>query len=147
MAVACQVAHRLELLAMLPSQVKLRPSNWASPSSGSIGSAAPDGSDHAAVLGGDVVQIHRGLEAARARHVLRNDGRIARDVLSDETGKQARVDVVAAADAVADDERNGTAAVEILDPGGARAAGQRQRDGERGQDRPRKRCGIMAAPS
>jgi hypothetical protein len=39
--VACQLAQRLELLAMLPSQVKLRPSNGASPRSGSSGALRP----------------------------------------------------------------------------------------------------------
>src|SRR5262249_36019602 len=36
-ALACQVAHRLALLVMLPSQVKLRASSLRSPSSGSTG--------------------------------------------------------------------------------------------------------------
>src|SRR5262249_25465372 len=37
----CQVTHRLELLAMLPSHAKLRASNCASPSNGSSGTLHP----------------------------------------------------------------------------------------------------------
>ncbi len=37
MPTVCHIAHRLLLLAMLPIQVNARPSNLASPSSGSIG--------------------------------------------------------------------------------------------------------------
>jgi len=37
----CHVVQTLELLAMLPNQVKLRPSNCASPSKGSIGALRP----------------------------------------------------------------------------------------------------------
>jgi len=60
---------------------------------------------------------------------LRDDRRPARDVLADETCEQTRVDVVAAADAVTDDQRDGAALVELLDAGGTRTGRRRDRDG------------------
>src|SRR5262249_11405004 len=42
--------------------------------------AAGDRADHAAVLGSHAVEIHRGLEAARTGHVLRDDRRMAGNV-------------------------------------------------------------------
>ncbi len=38
----CQVAQTLTLVAMLPSQMKLRPSNWALPISGSTATLRPN---------------------------------------------------------------------------------------------------------
>ena len=49
-------------------------------------------------------------DAAGARHVLRHDGRLARNVLAEMARQQPPIEVVAAADAVADDERDGLAA-------------------------------------
>src|SRR5262249_30277649 len=52
---------------------------------------------HGAVLRCGRVEITHRREAAGAGHVLHDDVRIARDVLADEAGDDARVDVVAAA--------------------------------------------------
>ena len=77
--------------------------------------AAAEHADGRAVLGRDVVEVVRGLERARARHVLHHDGRIAGDVLADMAGENAGIGVVAAAGAVADDQVDGLAAVEVGD--------------------------------
>src|SRR5262249_40385942 len=76
---------------------------------------AAEGAERGAVLGRDRIDVLRGAQAPGAGHVLRHDRRPARDMLADVAGDQPAVEVVAAADAVADDEIDGLAAVEILD--------------------------------
>jgi hypothetical protein len=77
--------------------------------------AARDGAEHAAVLGRHRIKILRRALAAGARHVLRNDGGIARDMLAHEARKQTRIDVVTAAGAEADRHLDAAAFVEFLD--------------------------------
>src|SRR5262249_11710967 len=74
---------------------------------------APDRTKHEAVLGGDVVEPIGEQQAAGAIHVLRGDDRIARDVLAEMTGDQACVDIVTAADAVADHQVDSLARVDV----------------------------------
>ena len=53
----------------------------------------------------------------------RHDRGIAGNVLADIAAEQPRIGVIAAADAVADDQRDVAALVEIFDAGGAGQAG------------------------
>ena len=85
--------------------------------------AAADGADHRAVLVGDVVEPVGEPQAAGAFHVLRRHLRIAGNVLAEMARDQPRVDVVAAADAVADHHVDGLALVELGRRLGGRAAG------------------------
>src|SRR5262249_11803060 len=55
-----------------------------------------------------------GAQAACARHVLDHNRRITRDVLAEVTSKHAPMGIVAAADAVADHDGHGAAAIEAL---------------------------------
>jgi len=71
----------------------------------------------------DVVDVVRGDEASGAGHVLGDDTRIARDVPGDVVADEARRDVVAGADVVADDQLDLPVLVEIIGAGG-RARGQ-----------------------
>ena len=61
------------------------------------GRVARDDPHHAAVLGGEIVDVIGGHEAAGARHVLRHHRRIARQVLADVAGDHAAPQIVAAA--------------------------------------------------
>jgi hypothetical protein len=61
---------------------------------------------------------------AGAGHVLRNDRRIAGDMLSDMTGDEASIDVVAAAHLPADHQLDALAAVEAREIVGRAAAGE-----------------------
>ena len=70
-------------------------------------------------LGADRIEIVGRLEAAGAGHVLRHDGGMARNVLAEMARHQPSIGIVAAADAVADEERDSLALVEVLDAGGA----------------------------
>ena len=56
-----------------------------------------------------------GGDAARARHVLDDDRRVAGDVRGEMLGEDAAVEIVAAAGAGADQDRDGLALVEIGD--------------------------------
>ena len=85
--------------------------------------AAADGADHRAVLVGDVVEPVGEPQAAGAFHVLRRHRRIAGNVLAEVARDQPRVDVVAAADAVADHHLDGLALVELGRRLGGCAAG------------------------
>ena len=67
-----------------------------------------------AVLGRDLVEIVRGLEAAGARHVLRDQRRLSGNVLAQMARHHAAVEIVAAARGVADGDRDGLAGEEWL---------------------------------
>ena len=75
--------------------------------------AAPNRAEHEPFLGGDVVKPVGESQAAGTIHVLRGDDRIARNVIAEMAGDQAGVDIVAAADAVADHQVDGLALVEV----------------------------------
>ena len=87
----CQLTHTLTSLFMLPIQRNLVGSNFAAsmPSIGSNAGAASDDAERGAVLGRDVVEPVGEHQAAGARHVARNDRRIARDVLAHMAREQA----------------------------------------------------------
>ena len=91
--------------------------------------ARHDVGDDGAVLGRDLGDEARRPRAAGARHVLRHDVRIARDVAPDVPRHHAPVDVVAAAGRRADQEVDRLAGEEILRGGGGGDAG----GGEAGQ--------------
>src|SRR4029453_9626800 len=94
---------------------------------------ARERADDGAVFGSDGINIIRRLEASRAGHVLRHDGGTARNILAEMPRQKPPIGIVAAAHAVADEERNGFALVKILDAGGT---GRLRRDsgGERGRN-------------
>src|SRR5205085_5983613 len=71
-----------------------------------------DGAQRAAVPGCDVVEEVGELQAAGALEVLRHDRRIARDVLAEVACDHAGIEIVGAADAVADVKLNVAALVE-----------------------------------
>ena len=71
--------------------------------------------EHGAVARGRIVHVLGRHEAAAARHVLRHDRRLARDVPAQELRSRPTVQVVAPADAVADEHAQRLAAVEVLD--------------------------------
>src|SRR5262249_19541064 len=85
--------------------------------------------DDGAVLGRDVVEKIGGAQAAGAGHVLRDDRRIARDVPAEVARDHASVGVVAAPGAIADNEGDVAAAVEIGERIGTRAR-ERQDEGD-----------------
>ena len=68
-----------------------------------------------AVLRRDLVEPVRGAAAAGARHVLRDHGRLAGNLLAEEAREQLGIDVVAAAGTIADDQPHGLAAIELGD--------------------------------
>ena len=115
---------------MVPSQVSLTGSKLARVEQRLGDHAAADGGERQAVLGGDAIDILRGLHRAGARHVLHHHGRIAGDVLADVTAEQARIEVVAAAGGEADQDGDGLAAIEVLRGLRARGRGERQGDGD-----------------
>jgi hypothetical protein len=69
--------------------------------------------EHGAVLRRHLVHELGGDKTAGARHVLRHDDRVARNVPGQELGDQAAVQVIAAARAIADQHAQRLAAVEI----------------------------------
>src|SRR5262249_15541894 len=75
--------------------------------------AAAEGADGQAVLRRDVVEKVRELQRTRAWHVLHHDRRVAGNVLRKMPRQDAGVGVVAAAGAVADDQVDVLAAVEV----------------------------------
>src|SRR5262249_29619906 len=77
------------------------------------GGAAAEGGDRRAVLRADIVDPVGKPQAAGAFHVLRDDGRVAGDVLAQMAGKHAGIEIVGAADAVADIELDVAALVEL----------------------------------
>ena len=95
--------------------------------------AARERADDRAVFRGDGIKIVGGLEAAGAAHVLRHHVGIAGKMFAEMSRQQPSIRVVAAAYAVADEERNGLALVEILNPGGASGL-RRDGGGERGRN-------------
>ena len=99
------------------------------------GAAADDG-EHRAVLRRDPIHPVGEPQAAGAFHVPRDDVRPSGDVLADVAGERAGVEIVAAADAVADIELDVPALVEL---GRGLRGGERQRPKhqERGRHRAR----------
>ena len=88
--------------------------------------------ERGAVLGRDLVEIIGGLEAAGARHVLRDQGRLSGDVLAQVARHHAAVEIVAAARGVADGDGDGLAGEERLGRlGGGICADQHGRDRQR----------------
>ena len=71
-----------------------------------------EGGDDGAVLRRGGVEIAHRRHAGGARHVLHDDVRIAGDVAAVVPRQHARIDVVAAAGGIADDQRHGLAVVE-----------------------------------
>src|SRR5262249_3306962 len=69
--------------------------------------------DHGAVPGRGIGDVIGRRETAGSRHVLHDDGRRARDMLTEVARHQTRLSVVAAARAGADDERHLLAGVEF----------------------------------
>jgi hypothetical protein len=91
-----------------------------------------DAAEVSPVLGRDLVQILDRLEAAGARHIHRDDGRVAGDVAAKKFGGEPPIKVVAAARAVADVHAHSFAAVEVGDRVGG---GGRRRECGEGRDR------------
>ena len=91
------------------------------------GDAAADRAHLGAVLGGGVVEPVGEAKRAGALHVLGHHGRGRRDVAAKEAGDHARIDVVAASDAVADLHIDVAALVE-----GGRILGMGDRHGKQG---------------
>ena len=93
---------------------------------------AGKGGEHGAVLGGGIVKVIDRAQAAGTRHVLDDDGGIARDVLAQMGGDEAPVNVIAAARSIPDHQIDHLALVEIRHPIGARRrAGQHQHEESR----------------
>src|SRR5512145_1709386 len=63
---------------------------------------------------GKLVKIVRGRQASRARHILDNEARIARDMLAHITGHQTRIKIIATAWRVAHYQTDGFALIKIL---------------------------------
>ena len=59
-------------------------------------------------------EIIHGIESVRSRHVLDDDARMSRYVIAQMTRKQTRVDVVAAAGRVSDQQGHGLAMIKIV---------------------------------
>ena len=94
--------------------------------------------------GGDVL---RGLGAARARHVLDHDVRLAGNVAAEMARHRARVDVVAAAGRRADDQVDGLAGVARRRRASGAAASSAAASARRKRAKPDRRlCGIGDLP-
>ena len=99
-----------------------------------------------AVLRRDVVEIIGELERARARHVLHHDRRIARDMPAEMAGEDAGVGVIAAAGAIADDQVEVLAAIEVGDRVlRASRLRQRQQDKNQGERTAHGGCSVLRA--
>ncbi len=81
-----------------------------------------------AVIRRDGVEVVGRAQAARSRHVLHHDRRMARNIAADVPRNQSGAEIVAAAGPVADDQVDGPVALEIRDRVGMR--GHRQRGEE-----------------
>ena len=112
----------------LPIQLNLRASNWTPgwPSAWSVGVAWLRQAITVPSLRRDRVEPVGRAAAAGAGHVLRHDGRLAGNVRADEAAEHAGIEVVAAAGAVADDEGDALAAIEVGDVVGAGRRGEAQ---------------------
>ena len=90
--------------------------------------------EHRAVARRDVVELVHQREARRARHVLHDRGRIARQVFAEVARQQPRGEIVAAARPGADADLDPLAAIEFLDALCVRRGGEgdteKERDGE-----------------
>ena len=109
-----------------------------------------DAAEHGAVLRRDRIEVLDRALAARAGHVLRDDRRISGDMLAKEFGGEAGVEIVSAADAVADDQSDLLACVEIRHRIGAGLAWKRNaqdRKQESPQTRQARACATAPSPS
>jgi hypothetical protein len=88
--------------------------------------AARERADDGAVFGSDGINVIGRLEAPGTGHVLRHDAGTARNILTEMPRQKPRICIVAAAHAIADEERNALALVKILDTG---RAGRLRRNG------------------
>src|SRR5208337_4544945 len=75
-------------------------------------------------------------QAAAARHVLDDDPGIAGDVPAEVAGQHTAMDVVAAADAVADHQIDAAAAIEALDRLGLCLSGAKEHEKRDRRERP-----------
>ena len=112
----CQPTQTLTSLPTLPSQVNLRPSNFAAlfPISGSSANAAIEVADGRAVFRRGVVEKIRRRQAAGTRPVHRDDCRIARNVLAEMAGDGAAIGVIGVGDRETDEELDRGLPVEFL---------------------------------
>src|SRR5439155_22857473 len=76
---------------------------------------AAEGAEGGAILRRNRIDALRRAQAASASHVLRHDRGPAGDMFTDVAGDEPAVEVVAATDAIADDQVDGLAAIEFLD--------------------------------
>jgi hypothetical protein len=83
------------------------------------------------ILRRDLVEIVRGLEAACARHVLRDDRRLTGNVFAEVARDHAPIEIVAAARGVADGDRDGLAREKFVDRLGGSVVGREQQDCDR----------------
>ena len=97
--------------------------------------AASDDGEHRAVLGGDAIEPVGKAQAAGAFHVLHHNGGVARDVTADMPGEHAGIEIVAAADAVADVKLDVLAFVKVGGTLRLRHRGQGNHDRNRRQAR------------
>ena len=111
----------------LPSQVNLRLSNSALSTSGEMPMLRENVPNTEPSFARDRIDEIGRAQAAGAGHLLGNDRGIARNVLAEIAAEQPRIGVVAAADAVADDQRDVAALVEIFDAGGAGQTAEQRR--------------------
>ena len=106
----------LTSLLALPIQVNLVASNCAACVAEQrieAGAAADDAEGRAVLRARRCRASWRAAAMPAPSHVLRHHGRVAGDVLADVAREHARVEVVGAADAVADVEIDGLALVEV----------------------------------
>src|SRR5262245_15121412 len=73
--------------------------------------------DHAAIARRDIVEVVEHDDAAGARHVLRHQHGLARNVLAEVARQEPQVEIVAGADAVANQHAHPLVLVETLDRG------------------------------
>jgi hypothetical protein len=125
MPLVCQATQMLTSLLALPIQVNLVASNCAAllPSSGSKPVPRPMMPNAVPSFGPDVVEPVGEPQRAGALHVLRHAPSDCRDVLAHVAREHAGVEIVGAADAVADVEIDGLALVEVGDALRAAAGG------------------------
>ena len=91
--------------------------------------------ERGAILGRHLVDVVGGLEAAGARHVLRDELGIARNVATHMARQRARIDVIAAAGTKTDQQLDGFAGIKI----------RLRRDGRRRRERKRKQARAKRA--
>ena len=94
--------------------------------------AAAEGAEHRAVFRGHVVDVVGGVQAAGAGEVLDDEVRVAGKVPAHVAAERARIEVIAAAGGVADDDGDVLALVELGH--GLRLGAGRHRHGRRGPE-------------